>query len=94
MEDSTGKYKIALTIIMVCAIFAICIVVTVMIPNAKNIDNIKEHIEEYTVFYNGEEVDGEHINIDDYKVSYDLDKKEVYLAPKNEKPATLVPLPM
>lgn len=90
MSNISGKLLLGSFFIYVaCTIFAISLNLRYELPRSNDIKNIKANIGEYTVFYNGEEVDKEHINIDDYRISYDLDKKEVYLAPKDD--ITLVP---
>ena len=73
-------------IFLICfgAFWIIYILYTQLIPDTVNKGIIQENITEYIVFYNGEEIDGTHINLEDYRVSYDMDKKEVYLTSKPE----------
>lgn len=66
-----------------------------IILGSKDYESKRNYIDDaegFTYYYNGEEVDGDNVDLDLYRWTVDKDKKKVYLTDRVESDTNIVPM--
>lgn len=88
------KIEIGVMVLMLAISFFFVYMIGSSYKDYESKKNYVESTEGLTYYYNGEEVDGDSVDLDLYRWTVDEDKKKVYLTDTTGSKTNIVPMPL